>query len=142
MENCLKLLTFLELDEIKALTEHRDERINAAKLKLAYEVTKLIHGDYEALRAQEQAAAAFSGKIDNMPSINMDKNITKILDILVETKAALSKAEGRRLIEGGGVFINDEKISDFNYEIPKEILSHGEFVLHKGKKLHLRVIYN
>ena len=142
VENCLKLLTFLELDEIKALTEHRDERINAAKLKLAYEVTKLIHGDYEALRAQQQAAAAFSGKIDNMPSINMDKNITKILDILVETKAAPSKAEGRRLIEGGGVFINDEKISDFNYEIPKEILSHGEFVLHKGKKLHLRVIYN
>lgn len=140
VENCLKLLTFLELDEIKSLTQHKDERMNAAKARLAFEVTKLIHGENEAVKAQEMASAAFSGNSEGMPSVKIAKDITKILDILVEVKAAPSKAEGRRLIEGGGVAVNEEKISDVNYEISDKIKTEGEFVLHKGKKMHLRVV--
>lgn len=142
VENCLKLLTFLRLDEIASMVEHKDERINAAKSRLAYEVTKLIHGELEAAKAQEMALAAFTGNTADMPSIKIAKSFTKILDILVEVKAAPSKAEGRRLIEGGAVFVNDEKIVDVNYEIGKELLTKGEFILHKGKKMHLRIIYN
>ena len=142
VENCLKLLTFLELDEIKKLTAHKDERINVAKERLAFEVTKLIHGEDEALGAQKQAGAAFSGNSENMPSVKISKTVTKILDILVEAKAAPSKSEGRRLIEGGGVSINEEKISDVNYEISADIKRKGEFILHKGKKMHVKVIYD
>lgn len=135
VEKCLKLLTFLPLEEIAELVCHRDERINAAKERLAFEVTKLIHGEQEAKKAQETAHAAFSGDSENMPTIELTGVGNKLLDIMVAAKAAPSKAEARRLIAGGGVRLNEDKVTDPELEV-----SESEFVLHKGKKVHLKII--
>lgn len=135
VEKCLKLLTFLPLEEIAELVCHRDERINAAKERLAFEVTKLIHGELEAKKAQETAHAAFSGDSENMPTIELTGVGNKLLDIMVAAKAAPSKAEARRLIAGGGVRLNEDKVTDPELEV-----SEREFVLHKGKKVHLKII--
>ena len=132
-ENCLKLLTFLPLEEIKELVKHTDERINLAKQKLAFEVTKLIHGEQKAKAAEEQAKAAFSGDADNMPSLELSCEKT-VVDVLVAAKLAPSKGEARRLIEGGGIKIDDDKITDVN-----QTLTLSDFVLHKGKKVHVKI---
>lgn len=133
VENCLKLLTFMPLDEIAELCKFKDERINAAKARLAYEVTKIVHGEEEAKKAEEQVKAAFSGDVSSMEAVELTNR--KILDILVEAGITSSKGEGRRLIEGGGISIDEDKVTDPNLEITK-----NEFVLHKGKKVHIKVV--
>lgn len=133
VENCLKLLTFMPLDEIAELCKFKDERINAAKARLAYEVTKIVHGEEEAKKAEEQVKAAFSGDVSSMEAVELTNR--KILDILVEAGITSSKGEGRRLIEGGGITIDEDKVTDPNLEITK-----NEFVLHKGKKVHIKVV--
>lgn len=138
VKNCLKLLTFLPLEEIEELCAHRDERINAAKERLAYEVTKLIHSEEDAKKCLEQARAAFGGNTESMPTASLDRNVTKIIDILTTLKLAPSRAEARRLVEGGGVKVNDEKCG-LDFELGAEILSEGHFVLYKGKKVRLKV---
>ncbi len=138
VKNCLKLLTFLPLEEIEELCAHRDERINAAKERLAYEVTKLIHSEEDAKKCLEQARAAFGGNTESMPTATLDRNVTKIIDILTTLKLAPSRAEARRLVEGGGVKVNDEKCG-LDFELGAEILSEGHFVLYKGKKVRLKV---
>ena len=138
VKNCLKLLTFLPLEEIEALCAHRDERINAAKERLAYEVTKLIHSEAEADKCLEQARAAFGGDTAGMPAVTLDRNVVKIIEILTALKLAPSRAEARRLVEGGGVRINDEKCG-LDFELGSDILAAGHFVLHKGKKVRLKV---
>ncbi len=140
VEKCLKLLTFLPLEEIAALCAHKDERINAAKEKLALELTKMVHGEQKALDAQAKAKAAFGGDAENMPTVEISADIVTVVDVLVAANAAKSKSEARRLIEGGGVKIDEEKIDDVNAEIPAASRAAGEFVLHKGKKVHIRVI--
>ena len=138
VKNCLKLLTFLPLEEIEELCAHRDERINAAKERLAYEVTKLIHSEEDAKKCLEQARAAFGGNTESMPTASLDRSVTKIIDILTTLKLAPSRAEARRLVEGGGVKVNDEKCG-LDFELGAEILSEGHFVLYKGKKVRLKV---
>lgn len=139
VEECLRLLTFLELDEIAELTKHKDERINAAKERLAYEVTKLVHGEEEAMKAQAQARAAFGGDAADMPAVELaGDGDTTIIDVLVGTGAAGSKGEARRLIEGGGVRIGDDKVTDIADTVAK-FTNKNEFVLHKGKKFHVKV---
>jgi len=138
--NCLKLLTFLDLSEIESLTKFKDERINIAKERLAYEVTKLIHGEDAAKNCEKMAKAAFSDNAQDMPGVKLEKMCVKILDVLVGVGAAPSKSEARRLIDGGGVYINDTKITDVNYEIPNDLLKKG-FILHKGKKMHIKISY-
>lgn len=138
VKNCLKLLTFLPLEEIEALCAHRDERINAAKERLAYEVTKLIHSEEDAKKCLEQARAAFGGDTESMPTASLDRNVTKIIDILTTLKLAQSRAEARRLVEGGGVKVNDEKCG-LDFELGAEVLAAGQFVLYKGKKVRLKV---
>lgn len=136
---CLKLLTFVALDEIEALTKYRDERINEAKKRLAFEVTKLVHGEDAALRAQAEALSAFAGDAAGMPTADITATrSTPIPDVLVSAGVAATKSEARRLIEGGGVKIGDVKVEsvgatlgDFGVE--------KEFILHKGKKVHLKV---
>ncbi len=135
---CMKLLTFMELDEIEELTRYQDERINAAKERLAYEVTKLVHGEEKAQKAMEQARAAFGGGGD-MPEVNIESGVTSVIDILVAVGAAKSKGEARRLIEGGGVSVNESKVASIGEELSQEVIAVGEFILHKGKKLHLKV---
>lgn len=136
---CMKLLTFMELDEIAALTAHNDERMNVAKERLAYEVTAIVHGKDVADEVLKQVKAAFSQDVGNMPVVEVSGAST-IVDVLVKCGQCKSNGEARRLVEGGGVSVNDEKVTSYAWTIPSEIRGKGEFVLHKGKKVHLRVI--
>ncbi len=139
VEECLKLLTFLELDEIADLVKYKDERINSAKERLAYEVTKLVHGEEEAQKAQTQARAAFGGNASEMPSVEVKATEdTPVVDVMVLAGVATSKSEARRLIEGGGVKIDDNKVPSVATTLG-EMTGQVEFVLHKGKKVHVRV---
>ena len=135
----MKLLTFMPLEEIAELTAHHDERMNAAKERLAYEVTKIVHGEEIAEDVLRQVRASFSDDVNNMPVVEIVEP-TNIIDILVKCGQAKSNGEARRLVEGGGVSINDDKVSSIAYTLPAQILAKGEFVLHKGKKVHLRVL--
>lgn len=141
VEECMRLLTFMDMEEIKELTKYNDERINAAKERLAFEVTKLVHGEEKALAAEKQARAAFGGgSAEDMPKIEVASDVLFVSDLLVCAGIAKSKGEAKRLIEGGGVSLCDEKITDVFAEIPDFLRKEGEFVLHKGKKTHVKII--
>lgn len=140
VEKCLKLLTFLPLEEIAELCAHKDERINFAKERLALELTTLVHGEEKAQDAAKKAKAAFGGDAENMPTVEISKDTESVIDLLVLANTAKSKGEARRLIEGGGVKIDEEKITDVNAVISDSVKQKGECVLHKGKKVHIRVI--
>jgi len=134
VEKCLKLLTFLPLDEIASLCEFKDERMNRAKEVLAFELTKEVHGEEKALLAQSQAKAAFGGNSADL----LTKEVTgvqTIVDAMAAAGIAKSKGEARRLVEQGGVSVDETKVTDVNMPIPS-----NEFVLHKGKKVHVRII--
>ena len=141
VEKCMNLLTFMPVSEIKEMTAVKDERINKAKERLAYEVTAIVHGKEKADEVIAQVRAAFSGDVANMPEITVSSEIERVIDLLVEVKFAPSKGEARRLIEGGGVKINEEKVEGFGAVISAEQKEKG-FVLHKGKKNHVRVKFN
>ncbi len=137
---CMKLLTFMDLEEIEELTRYNDERMNAAKERLAFEVTKLVHGEEKALLAQKQVRAAFGkGDESDMPTVNVSKDTEFVSDVLVAAGLAKSKGEAKRLIEGGAVSLGDEKVTDAFATIPEALLSQGEFILHKGKKSHVKI---
>lgn len=133
VENCLRLLTFLPLDEIAKLCEYKDERINLAKERLAFELTKLVHSEKDAIDAQNQAKAAFSGDSENMPQKEIDETISTVVDCMVAIGVAPSKGEARRLIEGGGVKVDGEKVTDIAQKLTDSQKTNG-FVLQKGKK--------
>ena len=134
VEKCMKLLTFLPLEEIAELCAHRDERINKSKEVLAYELTKEVHGEEKAKLAESQAKAAFGGG-DAELLVKEVSDVTTVVDAMVAAGVAKSKGEARRLIEQGGVVVDDTKVTDPNMPIPAQ-----EFVLHKGKKVHLKVV--
>ena len=135
---CMKLLTFMPLEEIEEITKFKDERINKAKERLAYEVTKLVHGKEKADEAERAVKAAFSNNAQDMPSVQMEK--TDFLpDVMVLAGVAKSKSEARTLIAGGGVIINDVKADGLM--LSKNVVNSGEFILHKGKKVHVRIIF-
>ncbi|MBE7078617.1 MAG: tyrosine--tRNA ligase [Clostridiales bacterium] len=134
VEKCMKLLTFLPLEEIEALCAHKDERINHAKEVLAYELTKEVHGEEKANLAQSQAKAAFGGANAELLTKEVT-GVATVVDAMVAAGVAKSKGEARRLIEQGGVSVDETKVSDPNMPIPS-----AEFVLHKGKKVHLKII--
>ena len=134
VEKCLKLLTFLPLEEIAALCEHKDERINRAKEVLAYELTKLVHGEEKAKAAETQARAAFGGEGD-MPERAIPADTQTVLQALVATGLCKSNGEARRLVEQGGVTVNGEKVTDAGAAIPAL-----PFTLFKGKKVRVKVV--
>ena len=138
VEKCLKLLTFLPLDEITELVAHKDERINRAKERLAYEITKIVHGEADAEAAQAQAKAAFGGDSANMPQATIPQGVKSVVDVMVAIGVAPSKGEAKRLIQGGGVSVDEDKINAFDAQLTDEQLANG-FVLHKGKKVHIKV---
>ncbi|MBQ9715614.1 MAG: tyrosine--tRNA ligase [Clostridia bacterium] len=138
VEKCMKLLTFMPVDEIMELTAHKDERMNKAKIRLAYEVTKIVHGEEVANQVQNQVVASFSNDSSNMPKKELSADVTNICDILVATGLTKSRGEARRLVDQGGVKVNEDSVAS-NYEISDEIKAKGEFVLHKGKKVHLLI---
>ena len=134
VEKCLNLLTFLPVEEIKALCEHKDERINKAKEVLAYELTKEVHGQEKANLARSQAQAAFGGSDAELLTKEVS-GVQTVVDVMVAVGIAKSKGEARRLIEQGGVSVDEAKVADVNAPVPA-----AEFVLHKGKKVHLKVV--
>lgn len=133
IEKCLKLLTFLSLEEIAELVKFKDERINLAKECLAFELTKMVHGEQKAIDSESKAKAAFSGDEDNMPQKKIAAGLKFVSDILVEIGAAPSKGEAKRLIQGGGIKIDDVKAEGFDATVSDSQLANG-FVLQKGKK--------
>ena len=140
VENCMKLLTFMPLEEIKSMCEHKDERINAAKARLAFELTAIVHGDEEARKAQDQSLAAFASSGGELPTAYVPAGVNNIIDIMCAVKAAKSKSEARQLITGGGVKVGEEKITSFDVSFDDDALRAG-IVLHKGKKVHIRVLF-
>ena len=138
VNKCMRFLTFLEMDEINELTKYQDERMNAAKERLAFEVTKIVHGEEEAIKAQNQARGAFSGDADAMPTQEIKIESRNIIDILVQLGIAKSKGEARRLIDGKGVKINDTLVETYDQELLDSEAQNG-FIVHKGKKVHIRV---
>ncbi len=143
---CLKMLTFISLDEIEELAKLKDAEINRAKEILAYELTKLIHGEAEAEKAQNSARAMFGkGQADeNMPSTEITAEELgdgiAILDLMQKCGLIKSKGEGRRLITQGGVSVNDSKVTDVFMNLTKEAFgTDGSLVIKKGKKVYHKV---
>ena len=142
---CLKMLTFIPIEQIEEMEKWPDNRINEKKEILAFEITKLVHGEEEAQKALNAARALFSGEGDdaNMPTTELSEaelgEGIGLLDLLVLTKLAASKGEGRRLIEQGGLSINGEKVNDVNLKIKKEDLLEP-IKIKKGKKAFHKVV--
>ena len=144
VNKCLKMITFIPIEQIEEMEKWPDNRINEKKELLAFEITKLVHGEEEAQKALSAARALFSGEGDdaNMPTTELSEaelgEGIGLLDLLVLTKLAASKGEGRRLIEQGGLSINGEKVSDVNLKIKKEDLKEP-IKIKKGKKAFHKV---
>lgn len=145
VRKCLCLLTFLPLDEIDKLCNVEGAAINHAKEVLAYETTKIVHGEEEAKKCDEAAKAVFSGQgnNENMPTKELDKTLLDgefgLLDMLVTTAILPSKSEARRLVEQGGVSINSEKVTDVKMMITKDLFKDDEIIVQKGKKNFFKV---
>ena len=144
---CLKMLTFLPLEEIDELAKLEGSEINKAKEILAHELTELVHGKEEADKAQEAARAIFANKTntDNMPSTTLaeadfaDGEIG-ILDLMKKCGLIPSNGEGRRLIQQGGVSVDDEKVTDVYAKVAKSDFEKGYVVIKKGKKVYHKAI--
>ena len=143
MEKFLLQLTFLPTEECKRLGSLTDERINEGKEILAYEVVKTIHGESKAKEALETSRALFAQKnsIDSMPTEEIDfKGNIGLLNLLRETGLTASNAEARRLVEQGGITVNDEKITDPGYTFTEENFKEGFIILRKGKKIFRKIV--
>jgi tyrosyl-tRNA synthetase len=149
VEKCLKLLTFIDLKEINELVK---SDINYAKEKLAYEVTKMIHGRDEAEKTLRAAKNLFDKKnidlfsCEDIPSVEIscdyfNKEIN-IVDVLEKTNLVSSRSEARRLIEQGGIKINSQKILDNNFLITRELFCNNSLIIQKGKKTFLKIKIN
>ncbi len=145
VEKCLALLTFLPMDEVRRLGALKDAEINKAKEVLAYEVTKLIHSEEDAIKAQEAARALFGGGADseNMPTTELSKSELgegmNVIDLMVKTGLIKTKSEGRRLIEQSGVAVNDNIISDVASSVSESDFTDGKLIIKKGKKVFHKV---
>ncbi len=144
VKKCLALLTFLPMEEVNRLGSLKDEKINEAKKVLAYEITKIVHGEDEAEKAKKTAAALFSGQgaLDDAPTIEISavQLNTRLLDILVEKNIFVSKGEVKRFIQQNGVSINDQKLNDIDRLLTESDFHDGFCIIKKGKKKHYRLI--
>ena len=144
---CIKMLTFVPLEEIAKMESWEGSKLNEAKEILAYELTKLVHGEEEANKAKEGAKALFGGaaSLDNVPEFKLDLSELEaginVMDLVVKTNFIPSKSEARRLIQQGGLCLNDEKVNDFNYIVKKDDLKNNYILIKKGKKNFLKVIF-
>ena len=145
---CIRMLTFLPLEEIDKMDEWEGSQLNTAKEILAFELTKLVHGEEEATKAQNTARAIFAGggSDANMPTTELsaddltDGKIS-VLDMMLKAGLIPSKGEGRRLVQQGGVSINDNKITDPNFALTKEAFA-DKVILKKGKKVFNKFVLN
>ena len=143
----IRMLTFLPLEEIDKMDKWEGSQLNTAKEILAFELTKLVHGEEEANKAQQTARALFSGSgnLDNMPSYTLSKDdLTDgkiaVNDILFKAGMTKSKGEGRRLIEQGGVSVNDKKVASAVETVCADDFSDGSIIVKKGKKVFYKII--
>ena len=138
VENVMKMLTYLSLDEIKELTSVEGEEINKAKRVAAFEITKIVHGEDAAKDAEKAADALFSGAADlsTVPTIEVDDG-TSILDAIVNAKFVDSRSQAKTLIEQGAITLNETKVADKMYVITKEV---DGAIMRKGKKGYCRLI--
>ncbi len=143
---CIRMLTFLPLEEIDAMDSWEGSQLNTAKEILAFELTKLVHGEEEAAKAQAAAKAIFSGAadLDNMPATTLeDADFTDgsidILDILMKAEITKSRGEGRRLVQQGGISVDDAKVTDFTMSFTQVALKEKPVVVKKGKKIFHKI---
>lgn len=144
---CLRMLTFLPLEQIEEMDHWEGSRLNEAKEILAFELTKLVHGEEEAIKAQEGARALFAGggSTANMPEIELSGDDFEdgqigILKLLVKAGLASSNGEARRNVEQGGVSVDGDKVTDVKAQIAKDSISKEGIVLKRGKKKFMRVV--
>ena len=140
---CIRMLTFLPLEEIEEMESWQGAELNKAKEILAYELTSLVHGKDEAEIAQQSAKALFAGSGDdsNMPTtiLQLNNDDISLIDVLVETKLCASRGEAKKLIQQGGITVNEEKVLDLSLKFTKEMLNQG-VKIKKGKKVYHKVI--
>ena len=143
---CIRMLTFLPLEEIDAMSDWKDAQLNTAKEILAFELTKLVHGEEEAAKAQAAAKALFVGGGDdaNMPTTEiaaaqLQEGKIGILNLMVACGLAGSNGEARRLVQQGGVFVNDEKVPDHTFAVTQQMLRDG-VKIRKGKKVFHKAV--
>ncbi|WP_151073493.1 tyrosine--tRNA ligase [Borreliella turdi] len=142
----LYLFTFLEENEIELLSNFKGNSLNKAKEILAFEITKIVHGEAEALKVQEASFAAFRGSGDrsNIPffkfSFSSIEEEVLLVNLMLDSKIVLSKSEGRRLINSGGVYINGKRVENQNHCLTKEDFNNNEIELRVGKKKFLRIV--
>ena len=145
VEKFLLMLTFLPTDECKRLGALEGSKINEAKEILAYEITKLVHGEEEAKKALETSKSLFEGHVadENMPTTEMEKAVFEegigILNLLTNLELTKSNGEARRLVQQNGVKLNGETVADFKKEITLEDFKDGEIIIQKGKKVFQKV---
>lgn len=143
---CLRLLTFLPLEQIDEMDKWEGSQLNTAKEILAYELTNLVHGEEEAVKAQESARALFSaGNAENMPTAELSEEDFRdgeadIVTILHKSGLVTSRSEGRRAVEQGGVTVDGEKVVDFKQSYTKEQLTGDGIIVKRGKKNFRRVV--
>ena len=143
---CIRMLTFLPLEEIDKMDSWEGAQLNTAKEILAYELTKLVHGEEEANKAQAAAKALFGGGKDdsNMPTFEFTKDMfvddkMTVIDVLMNAKLTPSKGEARRLIQQGGVSVDDEKVTDLQKTVSVSDFEKGHIIVKKGKKVFLKI---
>ena len=134
---CIRMLTFLPLEQIDEMDGWEGSQLNKAKEILAFELTKLVHGEEEATKAQTAASALFGSgaNTDDMPSTEIESHEMSILDVMLTAGLVPSKKEARRLIEQGGVAVNNEKVTDANMILSNEFFANGYAIIKKGKKV-------
>ncbi|MBR3722716.1 MAG: tyrosine--tRNA ligase [Selenomonadaceae bacterium] len=139
VKTCLSLLTFLPMEEVNELSAREGSAINDSKEILAYEVTKIVHGEEAAKSAKDAAKAVFAGGAsEDMPTVSGTLG-KKIIDAMVEGNIVASKSEGRRLIAQNGVTLNDEKVTDADYILSENDYKDGAAILKKGKKKYYKL---
>ena len=141
---CIRMLTFLPLEEINAMDSWEGAQLNKAKEILAYELTKLVHGDEEAEKAQAMARSLFTGGADNAPTVELTaddlvEGAIDILSVLVKAELVPSRSEARRAVEQGGVTVNDEKITNLRHSFTAADLKDG-ILVRRGKKNFKKVV--
>ena len=143
---CMRMLTFLPLEEIEAMEKWEDNRINEAKEILAFELTKLVHSEEEATKAQESSRALFNGGAsEHMPTTEITEDDLRegaidIISLLVKGGLAPTRSEGRRNVEQGGVTVDGEKVTDFKALFTKNALVGDGIVIKRGKKKFQRIV--
>lgn len=143
---CMRMLTFLSLEEIEEIEKWEGNRINEAKEVLAFELTKLVHSEEEAIKAQESSRALFSGAAHaDMPTTEIEEadlndGVIDLISLLVKAELAPTRSEARRNIEQGGVTVDGEKISDVKATFTKDALAGDGMVIKRGKKKFKKVV--